>query len=109
MNTISVTLPQALTVVGVLVVLVMIWRAGARRGKASANAERSGVRLLSLAGRVVVNAVVIVTVQWVIITHRGDGWLLLGALGVPALFASYALTKALMVTAYVPRRGGGRR
>ncbi|MEU3645174.1 hypothetical protein AB0E59_17460 [Lentzea sp. NPDC034063] len=64
---------------------------------------------MSLGGRVVVNAVLIVIVQWVIITNRGEGCLLFVALGVPALLASYTLTKALTVTAYVPRRRGGDR
>lgn len=108
MNAVSVTPTQVLAVVGVLLVLVLVWRAGSRRAKAAANAARTGVRLMSLGGRVVVNAVLIVIVQWVVVTHGGSGWLLFGVLGVPALLASYTLTKALTVTTYEPR-GGGRK
>jgi hypothetical protein len=109
MNAISVTPTQVLAVVGVLLVLVLVWRAGSRRAKAAAGVARTSVRLMSLGGRVVVNAVLIVIVQWVIITNRGEGCLLFVALGVPALLAAYTLTKALTVTAYVPRRRGGGR
>ncbi|GAB2869337.1 hypothetical protein [Lentzea nigeriaca] len=109
MNAISVTPTQVLAVVGVLLVLVLVWRAGSRRVKAAANAARSSVRLMSLGGRVVVNAVLIVIVQWVVVTHGGNGWLLFAVLGVPALLASYTLTKALTVTTYEPRRRGGDR
>ncbi|MFI6095138.1 hypothetical protein ACIA8G_06290 [Lentzea sp. NPDC051213] len=109
MNAISVTPTQVLAAVGVLLVLVLVWRAGSRRAKAAANAARTSVRLMSLGGRVVVNAVLIVIVQWVVITHGGNGWLLLAVLGVPAVLASYTLTKALTVTTYEPHRRGGDR
>ncbi|WP_086828994.1 hypothetical protein [Allokutzneria sp. NRRL B-24872] len=99
---------QIMACLGVLLVLVLVWRAGARRAKAGA--KRSGVRLLSLAGRVSFNAALIVAVQWTVITYGGNGWLLLAVLAVPALFAAYSVTKALTVTAYeVPRRRGERR
>jgi hypothetical protein len=111
MNAISVTPTVALAGAGVLVVLFSVWRAGARRARAAAEAARSGARLVSLAGRVLFNAGLIVAVQWVVITHGGGGWLLLGVLGGPALFASHALTRALTVTTadVHRRRGGGRR
>ena len=111
MTTISVSPVQVMAGVGVLLVLLSVWRAGARRAKATAEAARSGARLISLAGRVLFTAGLIVGVQWVVITRAGGGWLLLAVLGVPALFASYTLTRALTVTTYeVPRRrGGGRR
>jgi hypothetical protein len=65
--------------------------------------------LLSLAGRVLFTAGLIVAVQWVVITHPGNVWLLLAVLGLPALFASYALTRALTVTTVdTPRRRGRR-
>ncbi|HEY0806050.1 MAG TPA: hypothetical protein VGD84_13330, partial [Pseudonocardiaceae bacterium] len=53
----------------------------------------------------------IVAAQWIVLTHQPGGWLLLAVLGVPALFAAHALTRALTVTSHdVPRRrGGGRR
>ncbi|MDX8148445.1 hypothetical protein G7043_39655 [Lentzea sp. NEAU-D13] len=109
MNAISVTPTQVLAAVGVLLVLVLVWRAGSRRAKAAASAARTSVRLMSLGGRVVVNAVLIVIVQWVVVTHGGNGWLLFAVLGVPALLASYTLTKALTVTTYEPHRRGGDR
>lgn len=97
--------------VGVLAVVLFVWRSGARRARAAAAAARGGARLMSLVGRVAFTAGVIVGVQWVVITHRPGGWLLLAVLGVPALFASYTLTRALTVSTHdVPhRRGGGRR
>jgi hypothetical protein len=92
---------ELLAVVGALVSLFMIWRAGARRAKAAAKAARSSVRLMSLGGRVLITAGLIVGVQWVVITYASaNRWLLLAVLGVPALFASYALTRALTVTTW---------
>ncbi|MEU5695447.1 hypothetical protein [Actinosynnema sp. NPDC020468] len=83
------------------VVLVWVWRAWVRRVRAARASIR--VRPVSLAGRVVVNAGLIVATQWVV-SSRGGGWLLLVVLAVPALFASYALMRALTVTTYEPRR-----
>jgi hypothetical protein len=86
---------------GVLLSLFMVWRAGARRAKAAAKAARSSVRLLSVGGRVLVTAGLIVGVQWLVISHPSvNGWLVFAVLGVPALFASYALTRALTVTTW---------
>jgi hypothetical protein len=110
MNAISLTATQVLAGLGVLLVLLLVWRAGARRARAAADAARGGARFLSLAGRVLFNAGLIVAVQWVVISQGGSGWLLLAVLGLPALFASYALTRALTVTTSESRRrGGGRR
>lgn len=100
---------QILAGVGVLLIVLWVWRASARRAKAAADAARSGARLLSLAGRVVFTAGLIVGAQWVVITHPGNPWLLLAVLGFPALFASYALTRALTVTAVDSPRRRGRR
>ena len=92
---------ELLAGVGALVSLFMIWRSGARRAKAAAKAARSSARLLSLGGRVLVTAGLIVGVQWVVITYASaNRWLLLAVLGVPALFASYTLTRALTVTTW---------
>jgi hypothetical protein len=92
---------ELLAGVGVLVSLFMIWRAGARRAKAAAKAARSSARLLWLGGRVLVTAGLIVGVQWVVISQpSANGWFVLAVLGVPALFASYALTRALTVTTW---------
>ncbi|MDX3662896.1 hypothetical protein PV646_36830 [Streptomyces sp. ID05-26A] len=107
--TINLTPTQILTVVGVVVVLLWVWRASARRAKAAAGAARAGARLLSLTGRVLLMAGAIVGVQWVVITHPGDTTLLLVVLGLPALFAAYTLTKALTITAQEGPRGRGER
>ncbi|GAA3854156.1 MULTISPECIES: hypothetical protein [Amycolatopsis] len=110
MGNVSLTPVQILAGVGVLCVLLFVWRSGARRARAAADAARTGARFASLAGRVLFNAALIVAVQWVAITYgRGIG-LLLVVLGVPALFASYTITRALTVTMEdTPRRRGGRR
>ncbi|MFF0145943.1 hypothetical protein ATK36_0924 [Amycolatopsis sulphurea] len=109
MNGLTVTPTQILAGVGVLIVLFWVWRAGARRAKAAAEAARSGGRLVSLAGRVLFNAGLIVAVQWVVIAHPGSPWLLFAVLGLPALFASYALTRAMTVTTVDTSKRGGRR
>jgi hypothetical protein len=108
---INLTVEQIMAGVGVLLVLAWVWRAGARRAKAAANAARSGARLLSLTGRVLFGAGVIVGVQWLVISHPAtNGWAVLAALGLPALFSSFTLTRALTVTTVdMPRRRGDRR
>jgi hypothetical protein len=107
----NLTAEQVLAGVGVLLVLGWVWRAGARRARAAANAARSGARLLSLTSRVLFLAGMIVGVQWLVITHPAvNGWAVLAALGLPALFSSYTLTRALTVTTLdVPRKRGDRR
>lgn len=109
--TLNLTVEQVLAGIGVLFVLGWVWRAGARRARAAADAARSGARLLSLTGRVLFGAGVIMGVQWLVITHPGtNGWAVLAALGLPALFSSYSLTRALTVTTVdAPRKRGGRR
>jgi hypothetical protein len=109
--TLNLTVEQVLAGVGVLFVFVWVWRAGARRARAAANAAWSGARLLSLTGRVLFTAGVIIGVQWLVITHPAtNGWAVLAALGLPALFSSYTLTRALTVTTLdVPRKRGGHR
>lgn len=102
---INLQVTEILAGAGVLIVLFVVWRAGARRAKAAAEATRSGARFVSLAGRVLFNAGLIVAVQWVVIAHAGDRWLLLAVLGLPALFAAYALTRALTVTTVDTSRG----
>jgi hypothetical protein len=105
--TFELTSAQVLSGLAVLLTLLLAWRAGARRARAA----RSGARLLSLAGRVLFTAGLIVGVQWVVITRPdGNPWVLLAVLGLPALFASYTLIRALTVTTVdVPRGRGGRR
>lgn len=94
----------------VLLVLLWVWRAAARRARAAADAARAGARLLSLTGRVLVGASVLTGVQWMALTYPGAHWLVrIAALGLPALFASYTLTRALTVTTVMDMRRGGRR
>lgn len=108
MTAISITPTEVIGSVGALIVLVWVWRASTRRARAAAQAARSGARLVSLTGRVGLNAALIVGVQWVVVTHHPNGWLLLGVLGLPALPAAYALTRALTVSTHdMPRRRGG--
>lgn len=111
MTEIQLTPTQIIAALGVLLALFMFWRWTVRRARAAADAARAGVRLLSLAGRVLFTAGLIVAVQWVVILHPDNKWLLLAVLGLPALFASYTLTRALTVTTTMdtPRRRGGRR
>jgi hypothetical protein len=106
------TAAELLAGVGGLTAVMWVWRAGARRARAAADAARSGARLLSLTGRVVFLAGLITGVQWLVITRPAiSAWAVLAVLGLPALFAAYTLTRALTVTTQdVPRgRGGGRR
>lgn len=111
MNEITLTPVGIMAGLGVLIVLALVWRAGAKKARAAADAARSGGRVVSLAGRVLFNAALIIAVQWVMISYQADRWLILAALGVPALVASYTVTRALTVTTRdMPRRrGGGRR
>jgi hypothetical protein len=109
--TFALTPTQVLAGVGVLLTLFLLWRASVRRARAAAAAARSSVRLLSLAGRTLFTAGLIVGVQWLVITRPdGNPWVLLAALGLPALFAAFTLTRALTVTTVdAPRKRGGRR
>lgn len=109
MNSINVTPTQAIAGLGVLLALFVMWRWSVRRARAAADAARAGAHVLSLAGRVLFTAGLIVGVQWVVILHPDNKWLLLAVLGLPALFASHALTRALTVTTVdAPRRRGRR-
>ncbi|GAA2806816.1 hypothetical protein [Saccharopolyspora taberi] len=108
--TLQLTPVEVLAAIGGLIALVMVWRASARATRRAAEGARAGARLMSLAGRVVTTAAAIVGVQWIVITHPGNTPLLLAVLGVPALFASYTLTRALTATTVdTPRQRKGRR
>ena len=107
--TLSLTPTQIMAGIGVLLVLMLLWRTGSRQAKAAAEAARSGARLVSLVGRVLFTAALIVVVQWIVITYSGSSWLTLATLGLPALFAAHTLTRALTVTTSEPRRRGGDR
>ena len=110
MTSFSVTPVEVMACVGALLVVGFVWRASRRRARAAADAARAGARLLSLAGRVLLAALLLVGVQWVVILHPDSPWLLLAVLGLPDMFAAHALTRALTVTTVdTPRRRGGRR
>lgn len=110
MTGITLTPVEIIAGLGALFMVLFVWRASARRARAAAEAARTGARLMSLTGRVLANAVLLVAVQWVVITHRPNDWTLLAVLGLPALFASYALTRALTVTTIdMPPQRGARR
>src|ERR1700741_4476566 len=105
--TFALTPTQVLAGLGVLLTLVMVWRGSVRRARAGADPPRSGARLLSLAGRVLFLAGLIVGVQWLVLTRPGASpWLVLAVLGLPALFSGYTLTPALAVSR-VDRRAAG--
>lgn len=53
---VDLTPTQLLAVLGVVLVVLWLWRASARRTRRAAQAARHGARLLSLAGRVVIGA-----------------------------------------------------
>lgn len=82
---------------GVLSVVVKA-KVNARRAAVAAEIARVGTGPVSLVGRVLVTALVIVGVQWFVITHPGNRTLLLAVLAVPALVTSFTLVKALTVT-----------
>jgi len=110
--TLTLTPTQILAGVGVLLILLTVWRYGARKARQGAEAARASARVVSLAGRVLFTGAAFVGVQWLVITHPGNPTLLLVMLGVPDLIAAYVLTRALTVTSLDTthrRRGGGRR
>ena len=72
-------------------------QSGARRARAAADIARVGTSAVLLLGRVLTTALVIVGAQWLMITHPSNHTLLWTVLGLPALLASYTLTKALTV------------
>jgi hypothetical protein len=96
----------ALAVVSVVVKA----RAGVRRVQAAVEIARVGTSPVSLFGRVLVTALVIVGMQWLVLTHSASATLRWVVLGIPALVTAYTLVKALTVMQVNPsRRAGGRR
>ncbi len=107
--TVNLTPTEVLAVVGVLLVVIMVWRAGTHRARRAADAARAGSRVVSLAGRVVLTGGMIVGVQWVVITHAANTTLFWVVLALPALIAGNVLTRALTVTSLdTTRRRGSR-
>jgi hypothetical protein len=102
---------------GGMAALAVLWvvvkaQAGVRRAQAAAEIARVGTSPVSLLGRVLVTALVIVGVQWLVLTHSTNVTLRCVVLGLPALATAYTLVKALTVVQVNPTRrgrGGGRR
>lgn len=90
--------------------LVAVVRGTRRQVHEAQRALHSGAAAMSLAGRSVFTGAAIVGVQWAVVTYSDPRsavfWV---ALGVPALLASYTLTRAFTVSTTVVHRGGGRR
>jgi hypothetical protein len=108
--TINLTPTQVIAVIGVLMVVVMMWRSGTRRAHRAVQAAHAASRVVSLAGQVLVTAGVIVGAQWLVITYVLGSTLFWVVLALPALIAGYVLTKALTVTSLeVTHRRGDRR
>jgi hypothetical protein len=108
--TINLTPTQVIAVIGVLMVVVMMWRSGTRRAHRAAQAAHAASRVVSLAGQVLVTAGVIVGAQWLVITYALGSTLFWVVLALPALIAGHVLTKALTVTSLeVTHRRGDRR
>lgn len=96
--TVDLTPTEVLAGVGVLLVVITAWRAGTQRARRAADAARAGSRVVSLAGRVVLTAGLIVGVQWVVITHAENSTVFWVVLALPALIAGNVLTRALTLT-----------
>jgi hypothetical protein len=92
--TINPSPTQVVAVLGVLLVLLMMWRSGTRRGR-RADAVHGASRVASLAGYLLGTAGVIVGVQWVAMTYARGTTLFWVVLILPALITSHALTRAV--------------
>ena len=108
MTTTTVTPLDVLASAGGLFVLAWVWRAGAHRARAAADAARTSVRLVSLAGRVLLTAGLLVGVQWVVLTHPANPWVTVAVLGLPDLLAAHLLVRTLTVTTVDLRAVDGR-
>ena len=93
---------NALTSSPLLVAGALLLALSGARWSGARRAGASRPRLVSLTGRVLLNAGLLVAVQWVVIANATSTWLLLAVLGLPALFAAYALIRATTVTTLDP-------
>jgi hypothetical protein len=80
-----------------LLAITVRGQTGIRRARAAADIARVGTSAVSLIGRVLTTGLVIVGVQWLVITHPSNQTLVWVVLGLPALLASYTLTKTLTI------------
>jgi hypothetical protein len=94
-----------------VVSLVVKARAGIRRAQTAAEIARVGTSPGSLLGRIVGLAVVLVGVQWLVVTYSSNRTLVWVVLGLPALVVAYTLTKVTTKTEVrsSSSRGRGRR
>lgn len=93
--TINLSPTQVIAALGVLLVLLMMWRSGARRGRRAADASHGASRVAALAGHVLGTAAVILGVEWVAITYAPGSTLFWVVLGLPALITAHALTRSV--------------
>lgn len=96
--TIDLTPVEVLAATGVLLALIIVWRAGSRRARRAADVARASARVVSLAGRVIVSGGAMLGVQWLVITHVDNLTLLLILLAVPDVIAAHVIARALTVT-----------
>jgi len=96
--TIDLTPVDVLAATGVLLALIIVWRAGNRRARRAADVARASARVVSLAGRVIASGGAMLGVQWLVITHVDNPTLLLILLAVPDVIAAHVITRALTVT-----------
>ncbi|MPY77165.1 MAG: hypothetical protein GEV04_01470 [Actinophytocola sp.] len=107
---INLTPVEALAAVGVLLALILVWRAGSRRARRAADVAQASARVVSLAGRVIASGGAMLGVQWLVITHTDNLTLLLILLAAPDVIAAHVITRALTVTELgTTRRRGDRR
>ena len=102
-----------------LVVLVVLaglgalvaFRSGARSGSRIARHSQQVTRMGGNMGRALGTSVVIVGVQWAVVSFTTDPRAWGVVLGVPALFAGAAIARMFSVTEllHAPERKGGRR
>lgn len=110
--------PQVTAMVAVVLIAVgavLVARAGLRRARTLTGTGWVAVgRPGALILRTVVTTLVILTVQWAVLTHTTDPRAVAAVLGVPALVAGAAVARAI-TSRYVTaghnghRRGGGHR
>jgi hypothetical protein len=89
-----------------LIAITVTAQTGVRRARAAADIPWVGTSAVSLIGRVLTTGLVIVGVQWLVITRPSNQTLLWVVLGLPALLASYTLTKALTIFEIRPSSHG---
>ncbi len=90
---------------------LVVFRSGARSGYRVARHSQQVTRMGSNLGRALGTSVVIVGVQWAVVSFTTDPRAWGVVFGVPALFAGAAIARLFSVTEllHAPERKGGRR